>query len=520
MRAMVAEAMARRRGRRVVVGRAHAPRPRRPAGAVARRRAATRCWRWPRRPGEAGAGSIAYLPAERDRRPRRRPTRTTSSSSRTVSGLPVVIQGLGGRNKTDAPDRHVGGGAVVPRPRHRSRRARVLDAHRAAVRPPGRDRRDQLPLPRGAVRGTACCKLPHDERVARLRDPAARAELRDAVEHYNRDPGEGHHGAAAAVERGVRRRGREARAREVPVALDRARSPTSAASRRPTRCSTSRSPRTSPREFRWRTESPEWTAAVGEAQLDARMIDRHRPTAARTSRATTAPTGARTSCARGCSTARCGRSRRASARSPRCPAALRRLRRPRRARARARPPTSWCSTPRPSGRGRRSSCTTCPAASAASRRGARACRRPIVNGVPIVLDGELTGRLPGQVVRPGRTVDVSRRAAHRSDAVGVRRRRPRHRAAARVGRAAADEVPATYAPRVLQYDDHYRYACGDRVELPHPGPRRGDGRAGPDAARSTDDAGRGARAAPSRARGSTTWPSTASTRPRSTPRSG
>ena len=24
----------------------------------------------------------------------------------------------------------------------------------------------------------------------------------------------------------------------------------------------------------------------------------------------------------------------------------------------------------------------------------------IVNGVPIVLDGELTGRLPGQVVRP------------------------------------------------------------------------------------------------------------------------
>jgi hypothetical protein len=25
----------------------------------------------------------------------------------------------------------------------------------------------------------------------------------------------------------------------------------------------------------------------------------------------------------------------------------------------------------------------------------------VVNGVPIVVDGELTGRLPGQVVRPG-----------------------------------------------------------------------------------------------------------------------
>ena len=61
----------RRRRRRVVVGRAHAPRPRRPAGAVARRATARRCWRWPRRPGAPGAGSIAYLPAERDRRTRR-----------------------------------------------------------------------------------------------------------------------------------------------------------------------------------------------------------------------------------------------------------------------------------------------------------------------------------------------------------------------------------------------------------------------------------------------------------------
>src|SRR5262249_52000790 len=34
-------------------------------------------------------------------------------------------------------------------------------------------------------------KLPPAERVALLRDPAARAELRDSVEHYNRDPAKG-----------------------------------------------------------------------------------------------------------------------------------------------------------------------------------------------------------------------------------------------------------------------------------------------------------------------------------------
>ena len=74
-----------------------------------------------------------------------------------------------------------------------------------------------------------------------------------------------------------------------------------------------------------------------------------------------------------------------------------------------------------------------------------------------------------------------------------------------------------YAPDVLQYDDYYRYACGDRVGLPHPGPQ--PRRCGARARRRTltDDARRGARRHRSRARASTTWPSTASTRPRSIP---
>ena len=194
--------------------------------------------------GIAGAGSIAFLPSSAiggiDTEDEDYLIRLAS-----VSGLPVVIQGLGGRNKTDAPtatweaaqaflDRATEAGApvysmLIARPFDRPVVIDETNFHYLAV--PSWDR---------------MLKLPYAERVAMLRDPAARAEMREAVENYNRDPGEGHDRAAAAVERGLRRRSRQARAREVPVALDPATSPTSSASRRPTRCSTSRSTRTSP----------------------------------------------------------------------------------------------------------------------------------------------------------------------------------------------------------------------------------------------------------------------------------
>ena len=115
-------------------------------------------------------------------------------------------------------------------------------------------------------------KLPHDERVAVLRDPAARAEMRDRGRELQPRSREGHHVPPPLWNAVYVDEVHAARAREVPVALDRRRRRASSASRPPTRCSTSRSTRTSPREFRWRTESPEWTAAVGEAQLDPRMI--------------------------------------------------------------------------------------------------------------------------------------------------------------------------------------------------------------------------------------------------------
>ncbi len=157
--------------------------------------------------------------------------------------------------------------------------------------------------------------------------------------------------------------------------------------------------------FRWRTESPEWTEAVGEAQLDPRMVIGTSDGGAHLARddgadwssyflrswvldreVWTLEEGIR--------------------QITQVPAALLGFvdRGVLRAGAPGRP--DGLRPRRRSARGARSSCTTCPAASAASRRGAGACTRPIVNGEPIVLAGELTGALPGQVVRPGRPSEL------------------------------------------------------------------------------------------------------------------
>ncbi len=219
--------------------------------------------------GAAGAGSIAFLPFSAiggiDATDADYMIRLSE-----VSGFPVVIQGLGGRNKTDAPtatweaaeaflDRATAAGApvysmLIARPFDRPIVIDESNFHYLSV--PSWDR---------------MLKLPHAERVALLRDPAARAEMRDAVENYNRDPAKGTTNppplwntvyvdevARPEHEKWQSRSIREL-ADELGVAPADALLDLALAEDLETR-------------FRWRVESPEWAAAVREAQLDARMI--------------------------------------------------------------------------------------------------------------------------------------------------------------------------------------------------------------------------------------------------------
>jgi N-acyl-D-aspartate/D-glutamate deacylase len=114
-------------------------------------------------------------------------------------------------------------------------------------------------------------KLPVAERAALLRDSKARDELRNAVENYNRDPAKGTtvppprwdvvyvdlvvlpahaHLQGRSIEDIANEQGRA----PADVVLDLALA------------------ENFDTEFRWRTETPEWTAAVKTAQHDPRMI--------------------------------------------------------------------------------------------------------------------------------------------------------------------------------------------------------------------------------------------------------
>jgi len=219
--------------------------------------------------GRAGAGSIAFLPESAigglDHDDEEYLIRLSS-----VSGLPVVIQGLGGRNKTDAPtatweaskaflDRATEAGApvfsmLIARPFDRPIVLDESNFHYLAV--PAWDR---------------MLKLPRAEQLTRLRDPAARDELRHAVENYNRDPSKGTTVPpplwdAVFVDEVALADHEKYQARSIrDIADERDVAPADAlldlalAEDLATR-------------FRWRTESPEWADAVREAQLDARMI--------------------------------------------------------------------------------------------------------------------------------------------------------------------------------------------------------------------------------------------------------
>jgi len=219
--------------------------------------------------GRAGVGSIAYLPSSAIGGLDGEDMDYLVRLGR-VSGLPVIIQGLGGRNKVDAPtatweaskeflDRATAAGApvysiLIARPFDRPVVIDETNLHYLAV-PAWRD----------------MLRLPHDERVARLRDRAARDELRDAVEHYNRDPAKGTTvppplwNAVFVDEVALPEHDKYQSRSIADIAAERGVAPADAM------LDLALSEDLATR-FRWRTESPEWTQAVGEAQLDPRMV--------------------------------------------------------------------------------------------------------------------------------------------------------------------------------------------------------------------------------------------------------
>lgn len=219
--------------------------------------------------GRTGAGSICFLPAGTSIGLTAKDYETIIELGR-VSGLPVVIQGLGARSKVDVPgagwddavkmlDRAQAEGApfyslLIARPFDRPVAFDETNHHWQAV-----------------FSWHAMTRLPIAERRALLRDPTAREEMRFAVENQNRDPAKGttlpapqwanvfvdysdnlpfdrHQGrsiADLAEEQGIA---------PGDLALDLALADDFAT------------------RLRWRMDTPDWTQSVERSQTDPRII--------------------------------------------------------------------------------------------------------------------------------------------------------------------------------------------------------------------------------------------------------
>lgn len=139
--------------------------------------------------GQSGGGSIAYLPKsvigglDGD-------DEDLLIELGLLSCLPVVIQGLGGRDKVDAP------GAGWPQAKAFLDRAGEAGAAVFSLlrnhpfdRPIDFDK--GTPLYAGVFLWHAIMDLPRSEKLAKLRDPAYRESMRLAIQNPNRDPDAG-----------------------------------------------------------------------------------------------------------------------------------------------------------------------------------------------------------------------------------------------------------------------------------------------------------------------------------------
>src|SRR5262245_31825545 len=219
--------------------------------------------------GLAGGGTIAYLPKSVIGGLDAEDEELLIELGRE-SRLPVVIQGLGGRDKTDVPgagwerakeflERAAQSGAAVFSLLRNHPFDRPIDLERGS------------PLYAGVFAWQAWMGLPRAEKLARLRDPAQRALLRHAVENPNRDPDAGstlpppHWDAVYVDEVGDPRHQRHLRRSVAEIAAELGQAPADAmldlALAEELRI-----------RFRWSSRSEVWEASVRESMRHPSML--------------------------------------------------------------------------------------------------------------------------------------------------------------------------------------------------------------------------------------------------------
>jgi N-acyl-D-amino-acid deacylase len=219
--------------------------------------------------GAADVGTITYLPASSVGGLNEQDMDLLVQMGR-ISRRPIIIQGLGGRSKVDAPtatweaakaflERATDEGAPV----YSLLLARPFDRPFTLA--------EGTNLYEGVPAWNRLMSLTRDQRRAALSDPAWRDELRWAVEQPNRDPARGSTlpppqwtllfvGSVIQpdhepyLRRPIAELAEEGGVAPADFLLDLALSEDLAT------------------EFRWSTETPEWVQAVAEAQLDPHML--------------------------------------------------------------------------------------------------------------------------------------------------------------------------------------------------------------------------------------------------------
>jgi N-acyl-D-aspartate/D-glutamate deacylase len=212
--------------------------------------------------GLAGAGSVAYLPksviggldaADEE----------LLIQLGEASRVPIVIQGLGGRDKVDTP------GAGWDRAQ-----AFLAEAGRRGAAIFSLLRNHPFDRPIDLARGSALyagvpawhawLALPQEERLAKLQDPAQRARLRDAVEQPNRDPEQGstlpppHWDVVFVDEAGAPRHERQLRRSLAEIAAEAGKAPADVMLDLALESGLAT-------KFRWENRTPAWQASVRES---------------------------------------------------------------------------------------------------------------------------------------------------------------------------------------------------------------------------------------------------------------